>query len=271
MAVSEEFDLIVRNGFVVDGTGLPRRRVDVGVRDGKVVAPRASRPGAPLGRRSMPRARSWHPASSTCTRTTTRRSRSIRTRRSRASTASPPCSPATAVSRSRRAEPRTATSCRASSPESRTWTRSRCRAITWDQFETFDEFLASRRGRLGVNFACYVGHSNLRRWVMGEDASARAATEPEIAEMRATAAPRRWRRARPGLSSSAAPTHLDIDDRPVPSRLADSRRVAGARRRAGSRRSQASSRSCPQSSIGGLDDADEELPDRALAAKRDCR
>ena len=30
------FDLIVRNGFVVDGTGLPRRRVDVGVRDGKV-------------------------------------------------------------------------------------------------------------------------------------------------------------------------------------------------------------------------------------------
>jgi N-acyl-D-aspartate/D-glutamate deacylase len=30
------FDLIVRNGLVVDGTGLPRRRVDVGVRDGKV-------------------------------------------------------------------------------------------------------------------------------------------------------------------------------------------------------------------------------------------
>ena len=25
----------------------------------------------------------------------------------------------------------------------------------------------SREGRLGVNFACYVGHSNLRRWVMG--------------------------------------------------------------------------------------------------------
>src|SRR5579871_7041836 len=31
-----EFDLIIRNGFVIDGTGLPRRRVDVGVRDGKV-------------------------------------------------------------------------------------------------------------------------------------------------------------------------------------------------------------------------------------------
>ena len=40
-------------------------------------------------------------------------------------------------------------------------------AITWEEFETFPEFLASRAGRLGVNFGCYVGHSNLRRWVMG--------------------------------------------------------------------------------------------------------
>ena len=32
------FDLIVRGGFVIDGTGLPRRRVDVGVRDGRVAA-----------------------------------------------------------------------------------------------------------------------------------------------------------------------------------------------------------------------------------------
>ena len=31
-----DYDLIIRGGFVVDGTGLPRRRVDVGIRDGKV-------------------------------------------------------------------------------------------------------------------------------------------------------------------------------------------------------------------------------------------
>src|ERR1700681_221722 len=35
-------------------------------------------------------------------------------------------------------------------------------AIAWDEFETFGEFVESRRGRLGINLACYVGHSNLR-------------------------------------------------------------------------------------------------------------
>ena len=33
---SSHFDLIVRGGMVVDGSGLPRRRVDVGVRGGRV-------------------------------------------------------------------------------------------------------------------------------------------------------------------------------------------------------------------------------------------
>ena len=42
--------------------------------------------------------------------------------------------------------------------------------IAWE-FETFPEFLTSREGRLGVNLACYVGHCNLRRWVMGPEGS----------------------------------------------------------------------------------------------------
>src|SRR5665213_207468 len=36
MSDTAAYDMIVRNGMVVDGTGLPRRRVDVGIRDGRV-------------------------------------------------------------------------------------------------------------------------------------------------------------------------------------------------------------------------------------------
>ena len=36
--MAADYDLIVRGGMLVDGTGLPRRRVDVGVRDGRIAA-----------------------------------------------------------------------------------------------------------------------------------------------------------------------------------------------------------------------------------------
>jgi N-acyl-D-amino-acid deacylase len=39
------FDLIIRGGDVVDGTGSPSRRADVGVSDGRIAA--IERPGRP--------------------------------------------------------------------------------------------------------------------------------------------------------------------------------------------------------------------------------
>jgi N-acyl-D-aspartate/D-glutamate deacylase len=92
--------------------------------------------------------------------------------------------------------------------------------LPWD-FETFPEYLAARRGRLGVNLACYVGHSAVRRWVMGEAAQEREATDDEVAEMAAIVAEAMAAGAA-GFSSSHAPTHWDSHDRPVPSRLSSS-------------------------------------------------
>jgi N-acyl-D-aspartate/D-glutamate deacylase len=98
--------------------------------------------------------------------------------------------------------------------------------VAWDECGSFAGFMESRRGRLGVNFACYIGHSNIRRWVLGDAAVERAATPDEIAAMRAMVADAMAAGAA-GLSSSMAPTHIDIQGRPVPSRFASREEVLG--------------------------------------------
>ena len=56
--------------------------------------------------------------------------------------------------------------------------------ICWD-FESVPEYLDQlERGGTTPNVACFVGHSALRSYVMGDAAIERAATEAEIAEMR---------------------------------------------------------------------------------------
>ena len=75
--------------------------------------------------------------------------------------------------------------------------------------------------RLGVNFACYIGHCNLRRWVMGEDGSARAATDAEIVAMGRLLRRGDGRRRRRVVVSTHASTHIDGDNHPVPSRFAE--------------------------------------------------
>ena len=70
-------DLVIKGGNVVDGTGAPGRTADVAITDGVITDVGAvERQGARDGRR--PTARSSRRASSTCTRTSTGRSRGIR-------------------------------------------------------------------------------------------------------------------------------------------------------------------------------------------------
>jgi len=93
------------------------------------------------------------------------------------------------------------------------------KGIRWE-FESFAEYLdALDRHRLAVNVGAMVGHSAVRQFVMGDAAWERSATEDEIARMAhevrvAMAA------GAVGFSSTTNHNHVGARGRPVPSRLA---------------------------------------------------
>ena len=94
------------------------------------------------------------------------------------------------------------------------------RGIAWN-FETFPEYLAQlRRGGSTVNIAAYIGHSSVRTWVMGDQASRRAATTDEVQQMAAIVREAMAAGA-VGFASSTSPAHNGEGGLPMPSRLAD--------------------------------------------------
>ena len=125
--------------------------------------------------------------------------------------------------------------------------------VQWD-FETFPEFLATREGRLGVNFGCYVGHSAIRRYVMGDASFERAATDDEVVSMQALVDDA-MRGGAMGFSSAQVNLHFDNAERPVPSRLADDRELNALVDVVG-RFGVGSLAIAPYSTVDGLDDAD---------------
>ena len=93
--------------------------------------------------------------------------------------------------------------------------------VPWGEFETFPQYLDAVEARgTALNFGCYVGHTAVRLYVMGEDAYERPATDEEIAIMQAVVADAMAGGAA-GFASSASPTHNGDSGRPVPSRVAD--------------------------------------------------
>ena len=96
--------------------------------------------------------------------------------------------------------------------------------VPWD-FETFPEYLDSvARHGTALNYGCYVGHTAVRLWVMGEAAYERAATDDELALMRAVVADA-IAAGSAGFATSSSTTHSGDGGRPVPSRLADLREL----------------------------------------------
>ena len=182
-----EYDLIVRGGMLVDGTGLPRRRVDVGVKDGRIAriarlddatareeidaTGRIVAPGIVDAHTHYDPQITFDPyATMSCFHGVT-------------TVLAGNCGFSAAPVKAQDLEFLKGVFARVEDMD-----LAALGGVRWDQFETFPEFMAYLGGKLGINFACYVGHSNLRRWVMGDAASERAATAEELAEMRSMVA-----------------------------------------------------------------------------------
>jgi N-acyl-D-aspartate/D-glutamate deacylase len=91
--------------------------------------------------------------------------------------------------------------------------------LPWD-WKTFADYLDRVEGsRIAVNAGFLCGHSSLRRVVMGEDAVGTEASDAQIEQMEALLHDALDAGAM-GFSTSQAPTHNDGDGNPVPSRAA---------------------------------------------------
>lgn len=259
------YDLIILNGLVIDGTGISRRQADVAIKDGRIAgvgryaASEAKRTIDAEGMVVAPGIIDTHThydpqltfdpyATSSCYHGVT-------------TVVTGNCGFAMAPLK----------------PEDRAFMGSvftrveeigtgTIAAIDWD-YETFPEFIAKREGKLGVNAAFHIGHSNLRRWVMGNAASEREATDEEIGAMREIVR-EAMEAGAAGLSSSHSPTDLDMEDRPVPSRFSSHKELLALCEEVGES-NRGTIGYLPLSAIGGLTPEDGELMiDMALAAHR---
>jgi N-acyl-D-aspartate/D-glutamate deacylase len=93
--------------------------------------------------------------------------------------------------------------------------------VVWD-WESFPDYLARISRGLAINVALLVGHSLLRLWVMDEAAMERTATDAEIAAMQ-----RLLRECLDAGAVGLSTSFVDMDEtlQPVPSRLADAREL----------------------------------------------
>src|SRR5439155_2790598 len=165
--MASPYDLVIRNGIVVDGTGLPRRRADVAVKDGRVAeigfvdeagrreldaSGRVVAPGFVDPHTHYDPQLTFEPyATSSCYHGVT-------------TVVAGNCGFSVAPLR----------------PGDSPWLiqlfarvegmdASALEGIPFDGFETFPEYLEHMRGRLGINAAFYVGHCAVRRYVMGDE------------------------------------------------------------------------------------------------------
>jgi N-acyl-D-aspartate/D-glutamate deacylase len=223
------YDLLIKNGWVVDGSGLPRYRGDVGVRDGRIAAIGRLResarevidaegqvvaPGFVDGHTHMDAQIFWDPlGTSSCWHGIT----SVVMGNCGFTLA--PCAKEDrhlVIRNLQRAEDIAAEAMEA--------------GIDW-RWTTFPEFLDTLDSLpKGINYSGYIGHSALRTYVMGERAFEQAASEADLAAMEGELRNALMAGAI-GFTTSRSPSHETPDSRPVASRMAswdEVRRLVGA-------------------------------------------
>jgi N-acyl-D-aspartate/D-glutamate deacylase len=212
-------DLVIANGTVIDGSGGPRYRADVGVKAGRIVeigrirSAAAERidaeghivsPGFIDGHTHMDAQVAWDQLGScSCWHGVT-------------SVVMGNCGFALAPCQ----------------PEEREWI-ARCleavedipvdammNGIDWT-WETFPEYLDQvEQLPKAINYSAFIGHSALRMYVMGKRALSEVANEDDLRKMGA-AVEEALQVGAVGLSTSRATTHITPDGSPIASRIAD--------------------------------------------------
>jgi N-acyl-D-aspartate/D-glutamate deacylase len=209
-----EAEIAIRGGTVIDGSGTPGRRADVGIAGGRVVAiadqVRAPREIDAHGRLVVPgfvdihthydpqvlwdvdlTPSCWHGVTSVVA--------------GNCGYSIAPTRPANRASLLRTLDK--VEDMRLATLEA---------GVQWD-FETYGQYLDTvhRRGT-AINFGGYVGHTPVRLYVLGDEAYERPATDDEIATMRQVVAESLQAGAL-GFSSDRAGFHIGDGGRPVPS------------------------------------------------------
>ncbi|MGE0388403.1 MAG: amidohydrolase family protein [Gammaproteobacteria bacterium] len=212
------YDLIIRNGTIVDGTGFPGYRADVGVHQGRIatigrIAARGVEeidasgqvvsPGFIDGHTHMDAQVMWDPMGTcSCWHGVT----TVVMGNCGFTLAPVKADQRPLVVRNlERAEDISATAMAA--------------GIEW-QWESFPEYLdvVDRRPK-GINYAAYIGHSALRTWAMGERAFDGPSTPDDIGRM-SGALREALQAGAIGFTTSRSSAHQTTDNRPVASRLA---------------------------------------------------
>ncbi|MEA3216808.1 MAG: N-acyl-D-amino-acid deacylase [Acidimicrobiia bacterium] len=212
------YDLVVRNGVVVDGSGGARYRADVGVTHGRIsrigrIRERGRReidaeglvvtPGFIDGHTHMDAQIAWDPLGTcSCWHGVT-------------SVVMGNCGFTLAPARANQRHLVVRNLERAEDISA----DAMAQGIEWS-WETYPEYLDALDALpKGINYAGYVGHSALRTWAMGERAFEEEATDDDLGVM-ARELRDALRAGAVGFTTSRTFNHQTSDDRPVASRLA---------------------------------------------------